>query len=231
MAYRFNGSSDKILFAAAPIIGYTSGPLTVAVYLKRTVLATNDDLVGVFSSGGSARCALYVSSGNRVKFDQNLGGSNAQTLSSTSIWYLVAATVNSSNVARDHVHDGTSWSHASGGTLGAGSFSSGDQIGVSHGGYAGLLAGDVVCAGIKKADSADVTIETLSRTDFSVWRSFGFDWLVGFDTSLQSAGVLQDQASPGTGDEVSKVGTSVVSDPPGWVWAAAAPASGFLSFT
>jgi hypothetical protein len=87
------------------------------------------------------------------------------------------------------------------------------------------LSGDVVCAGIKKADSTDLQVETLSRTLFSAWKAFGFDWLIGFDTSLQSAGVLQDQASPGTGDEISKTGTSVVSDPPGWLWAAAPPES------
>ena len=63
-------------------------------------------------------------------------------------------------------------------------------------------------------------MQALSRTSFAAWLAFGFDWLVGFDTSLQLAGKLQDQAAPGTGDEPAKSGTSVVSDPPGWTWAA-----------
>ena len=52
---------------------------------------------------------------------------------------------------------------------------------------------------------------------------FGFDWLIGFESSLEAAGTLQDLATPGTGDETSDVGTSVVSDPAGWTGPATRP--------
>ena len=87
------------------------------------------------------------------------------------------------------------------------------------------IAGDVVCTGIKKANSSDAAIETLSRTAWSAWVAFGFDWLIGFDSSLESAGILQDQGAAGTGDETSISGTSAVADPAGWSWSAVAPST------
>jgi hypothetical protein len=222
MAYRFNGSGDKIFFSAAPLSGYSNGASTLAIYVKRTP-GLFTDLLGIFDSGSSIRTALYASSGNAMTVYRGVNGAAGPSMSSSSVYYLVAVTFDASGDYRYHIHNGTSWSHTAGGLLSSVAIaSSGDRIGVSTNISAGFLNGDVVCAGIKKSDSADLTIETLSRTAFQSWRDFGFDWLVGFDTSLQSAGVLQDQASLGTGDEISKTGTTVVADPAGWAWAVAA---------
>ena len=54
----------------------------------------------------------------------------------------------------------------------------------------------------------------LSPTDFSTWIAFGFDWLVGFE----AAGTIVDRVTPGSGDETSRSGVSLVADPPGWSW-------------
>lgn len=219
MAYRFNGTSNNIFFSAAPLNSYSNGAITLAIYLKRTALSTFDDLLGIFDSSSGIRAALYASSSNAMTVYRSVNGNTGPTLGSTTAWYLLAVTFNASGNYRYHVHDGSSWSHTAAGVLSSVAIaSSGDRIGISTSIAAGFFAGDVVCAGIKKSDSADATIETLSRTSFDVWRGFGFDWLVGFDTSLQSAGVLQDQATPGTGDQISINGTSVVSDPPSWSW-------------
>jgi PKD repeat protein len=78
--------------------------------------------------------------------------------------------------------------------------------------------------GVKKADSVDATVATLNETTFSSWAAFGFDWLIGFENSS----TLVNRTSPGSGDETARAGVSVVSDPPGWVWAASiAPVADF----
>ena len=56
---------------------------------------------------------------------------------------------------------------------------------------------------------------------FSAWRAFAFDWLVGFEASLTSGGLLQDQSAAGSGDEISHLGApTLVADPPAWSWTA-----------
>jgi hypothetical protein len=232
VSYRFDGVDDQVSFSAAPLNGYANGAITIACFLKRNVLSTFDDVVGVFDSGGGIRVAVYVNTSNQMVVYRSVNGTSSASISSTSIWYLIAVTFNSGGGSRYHIHDGTSWTHAGAASHSSVAIGATDKIIVSSALTADFMAADVVCAGIKKSDSSDATIETLSRTDFSAWQAFGFDWLAGFDTSLQAAGVLQDQATPGTGDETAKTGTTVVSDPPGWTWAAApaAPKSGFLGF-
>jgi hypothetical protein len=87
------------------------------------------------------------------------------------------------------------------------------------------MNGDMVCAGVKKSDSTDLAVETLSRTSFTAWTGFGFEWLAGF----QAAGSpVVNRSNPGTGDETARTSVSLVSDPPGWVWApVATPVAGF----
>jgi uncharacterized membrane protein len=161
---------------------------------------------------------MYVNNSNTLILNQG-GNSIGPAITSSSIWYLLAVTINS-NQPRFHVHDGTSWSHTNGSaTVTADTVAATDQMTFSSGQLAGFFAGNVVCAAAKKANSTDLQIETLSRTAFQAWRDFAFDWLVGFDSTLEAAGVVQDQASPGTGDETSRTSITTVSDPPGWTWA------------
>jgi len=228
MSYGFNGTSDQVEFGRGPINGAALGPYTFAVLLKRNSVGVTKQIGGVFDSAITSRLGWGFSSANVLRALSPLGASNGQTLSSTSLWYLIAVTCAAGTATpRFHVHDGTSWNHAAGSAnSGAITVAGTDRVFIGTGGSAGpWFPGDIVCTGIKKADSADLTVETLSRTLFSAWVAFGFDWLIGFDSSLESAGILQDQASPGTGDEIGISGTTVVSDPPGWSWATTVPST------
>ncbi len=232
MAYRFNGSTDKIEFAIAPFSGYTFGADTFAALLKRGATGVSGAIVAFCDSGNGARHIFSFSGDN---LEQGSGGGadfSSQTPNSTSPWYLVAATWAGSGVTRFHVHDGSSWSHANRGST-SGAIIGRTVVGtdrIQFANRAGSLNADVVCAGVKKADSNDAAIETLNPLYFQTWRNFGFDWLIGFDSSLVSGGLLQDQASPGTGDELSRTGTSAVSDPAGWAWTGL-PAATFVPQT
>jgi hypothetical protein len=233
VAYRFNGTSDFVKFAIAPLSGYSVGPVTMALLFKRNTLATFDVGISVINSGFSAhRALIWVTSGNRPRFSAaGLSDSSSASLliNDTSKWYLFVATwAGTGTPGRFHIHDGTSWVHGDGtaNITGSGTVGGTDVLSVSSAYGADWMAGDVVCAGIKKATRTDGQVETLSPTSFQAWRDFGFDWLIGFDSSLESAGILQDQASPGTGDESSISGTSAVADPPGWSWTGATTYNG-----
>jgi hypothetical protein len=178
------------------------------------------------AAGSANRIIFFFTTGD---FRLTLGGPSVSTQnpSSTSTWYLLVATYAGGGASpRFHVHDGTSWNHAVTASPGAADIAAilaGDRLRVGISGSGSQpLSGDVVCCGIKKSNSSDATVETLTRTAFSDWQAFGFDWLIGFDSSKEAAGILQDQASPGTGDETAISGTSQVSDPAGWSWAGAA---------
>jgi hypothetical protein len=229
MAYRFDGVDDYVRFDIAPLNGYTIGPVTIAAFFKRrTVGATagRDRIIRITPAAGTPLLSLLEV--NDVNGLSLIVGSNQSSalsgvLNSTSVWYLAVATWvgTASSVARLHVHDGSSWTHANSAvTISPGAAISGTGIltVAQLVGDVWSFDGDIVCAGIKKADSTDMQVETLSPTAWSAWTGFGFDWLIGFDSSLESAGVLQDQGTAGTGDETAILGTSAVSDPPGWAW-------------
>jgi hypothetical protein len=222
MAYRFNGSSDYVEFAIAPLSGAPVGPLTFAYLMKRSATSLTRTVARLTNASLTSRWEWNIHSSGVLRTTDEAGtpANGTKVLNSTSLWYMVAVTMpaGATAIPRNHIHDETSWTHeAGGGTLTRiASIAAGDRLRVAQ--STALFAGDIVCVGIKKADSTDLQIEALSRTLFSAWTSFGFDWLIGFDTSLQSAGVLQDQASLGTGDQIAISGTSVVSDPPGWAW-------------
>jgi hypothetical protein len=222
MAYRL-AAVDYIKFAMAPLVGYTPGAVTFAALVKRAATG-QDPIIYTATSGGTDLTYMEVSSGNQLRLIR--GGSSATgttTFTDTTKWYLLAATAPAGNAVypRLHIHDGTGWIHenANFAAPNGPAWGATDQLDISSPFGAGFsFAGDIVCAGIKKADRTDVQVETLSRTQFQAWRDFAFDWLIGFDSSLETAGILQDQASPGTGDEVAISGTTVVADPPGWAW-------------
>jgi hypothetical protein len=222
MAYRL-AAVDYIKFAMAPLVGYTPGAVTFAALVKRAATG-QDPIIYTATSGGTDLTYMEVSSGNQLRLIR--GGSSATgttTFTDTTKWYLLAATAPAGNAVypRLHIHDGTGWIHenANFAAPNGPAWGATDQLDISSPFGAGFsFAGDIVCAGIKKADRTDVQVETLSRTQFQAWRDFAFDWLIGFDPSLETAGILQDQASPGTGDEVAISGTTVVADPPGWAW-------------
>jgi hypothetical protein len=230
MAYSFNGSSDYVAFDIAPFNGSSFGVGTIACFVKRSS-STFDSLVAITDSSFNELMMLYTDNSNvAIAYRGSSPVSSGITVGNTSVWYLIAITFGATGAAtpRFHIHDGSAWTHTTGGAFGGSDLTvSGTNKLVVGRASAGLyLAGSVVCAGIKKANASDGDVETLSRTSFQAWRDFGFDWLIGFDSSLESAGVLQDQGSPGTGDEAAISGTSQVSDPAGWSWAA--PAATFV---
>lgn len=239
MAYRFTPTSNYVRFAPAPFTGYTFGAVTMACLVKRSSSGGSvfDILVGIIDAALNFWRTELTVIADQLNMGANVTSAQpTAAVTGTTAWYTCVCTWSGSGAPRLHVHNGSSWVHENGAnSITATAAVGGTDIFTVSNTFGGTnsLGGDVVCAGIKKASSSDVTVETLTQTAFQSWRNFGFDWLVGFDTSLQAAGLLQDQASPGTGNETSKVGTSVVSDPPGWSWTggAAAPNSGLLAFT
>jgi hypothetical protein len=233
MAYNFRGEgfNDNVEFAIAPMLG-TIDAITVAAFFRRSTASDGDIIVGFSSAAlGNPQRNMRVGATNAAAWIDGANFPNSsQVLGSTSIWYLLVFTkpAGAGATCRFHVHDGTSWVHANG-SVTVNSFTnvSGERFRVGlHSTSTQPFTGDMVCVGIKKSDSSDATVQTLSRTAWTAWKSFGFDWLIGFDSSQESAGILQDQASPGTGDEIAISGTSAVSDPAGWSWALSATYNG-----
>lgn len=234
MAYRFAGSGATVEFDKTPFSGYTLGGYTAAVLLKRNTLASLQRALFVSDLSFPYFALGFASgAGNSTALDTRAGGGNQHVLGpvcgSSSLWYLLVVTGNGTAIPRWHVHDGTSWAHSTGGAVGgAVAFGSTHRVWVSPptawGGE--YLLADVVCVGFKKSDSADLAVEALSPTAFPAWTGFGFDWLVGFENSSS----LANRGSSGGGGEIARSGTSLVSDPPSWVWVAAvAPVADFTA--
>lgn len=220
MSYHFDGVDDQVVFAKGAVDSYSFGPGTIAILVKRNALGAAQMFGGVQHVFGAERFLLEVESGNALRFGIEGFGHQPTTpivLGSTSTWYLIVGTnAGSGAKPRFHMYDGASWVHfdSFGGQADAGT-NSGDKLivggQISGGSY---MSADVVCIGIKKADQTDAQVMTLSATSFPAWQAFGFDWLVGFD----AAGTRSDIGSDGTGDETSRVGTTLAADPPGWAW-------------
>jgi len=225
MAYRFATDAHTVEFDKTPFNGYTLGGYTAAVLIKRSTLATRQGILFIsdlsfpyfqfgFTSGGTndLMLASRTTAGGSPTVIAGLG------LASTSLWYLIVVTGNGAAIPTFHLYDGTSWVH-SGGSAPIGAtiaFGSSQRVWISppSGWGSEYFKGDIVCCGFKKSDSSNVTVETLTTTAFSSWQAFGFEWLVGFE----SAGTLTNRGSSAGGGEIARVGTSVVSDPPGWAW-------------
>jgi hypothetical protein len=228
MAFSFDGVDDRVEFAVAPLSGYTAGPWTAAMLFKLSTLATGDYGPMIMDSGlSNFRLALAVQGDKTIRLERNgVGSGNTSILVDSTKWYLAAVTwTGATSAPRVHLHDGTAWAHGNApSTLSSDYTILGTDKILFGSPYSGsAFSGTAVCAGLKKANSSDAAIEALSPTSFQTWRTFAFDWLVGFDSSLISGGLVQDQATPGTGDEVTRTGTSAVADPPGWAWIPTGP--------
>lgn len=220
MAYRFNASTDRVEFAAAPLIPYTAGAFTAA-FLIKPATGSIQQYVGVVPPGGGFRFTTGKNSGHYPTAELSIfssAGASGNAMSDAAKWYIAAVTYDGGNTQpRMHVHDGATWTHVLGGAAfnaaWTGIIQTGDVIRVGQ-----LIAGsysanaDICCAGIDRANHTDAEIETLSRTLYQAWKDFGFDWLTEFGAS----GTRTDDGAAGTGDEVSRVGTTLVADPPGW---------------
>jgi PKD repeat protein len=229
MAYRFNGTSGQVEFAITPFVGASFGAVTFACLLKRN--SVHDITQGVWtirdSSLATRRIGYQLLNNDFPFFSVDATAGGTVDMPSTTPWYIAAGTWAGSGSVHYHTYNSVAgtWAHR---TETAGTTTS------TFGGTDRMLAGiaaatgnflnaDVVCMGVKKADSSDATIETLSVTNFQAWRDFGFHWLIGFNTALEAAGKLQDQGSIGTGHETARSGiTTGVTDPPSWGWVPAA---------
>lgn len=218
MAYRFDGVDDRVIFNNNPVLGYVPGPMTLAALIKRGAATASLPVFGIDASSSLRRVSQRFGLGNVVSMA--IGATAYQgsaVAASLSLWYLFACTwAGGTATPRFHIHDESGWTHQNATAATPGNLSTltaSDPISVGQVAATGFWNGDVVCAGIKKADRTDAQIEALSRTSFLVWKNFGFDWLVGFD----DAGTITNEMGGG-GDETSRVGTSVVADPPGWVF-------------
>ena len=223
MAYRFNNGTDRMRFAVAPLSGYVVGAITIAQLLKiRAVSGAHQDYVGVIPPAGGSRFFTGLRFDSKPRFDNRIVNVFAPTLTMADIskWYILALTYPGGDVpGRFHLWNGTSWTHEnSGGNLSSfwtSTLDPTDEIRIGQLLDAGYSTdSDVVCVGIDKADHTDAQIETLSPTSYAAWKAFGFDWLVGFE----AAGAITDDGAVGTGDEIGRVGTTLVADPPGFLW-------------
>jgi hypothetical protein len=226
VAYRFTGaSSSRVQFGIGPFNGYTFGAFTIAAFFKRASTADNPAFVFFSNAAGGSNklelMALSSGGGLRVGLAPLEYHGYAVFADTANWWLLVATCAGAGQPVRFHLHDGTSWMHGaqSNGTspsFGGVAIGATDTLFVSAplawGGE--YMNGDMVCAGVKKADSTDLQVEALSRTLFSAWTGFGFDWLAEFSAA---GSPIINRANPGSGDEVARTAVSLVADPPGWV--------------
>jgi hypothetical protein len=227
MAYRIATNADNVEFSNGPWSGYTFGGFTAAVFLKRNTLSTQQAALFLVISGFTFPRFEFGFNSSNLGLLVTRGASASTTLSgpslnSTTPWYLFVVSGNGTATPRFHFHNGTSWAHsnASGALTNNPTVGATDRLFLSPpSGWGGeYLKADVVCCGFKKADSADLTVESLTPNAFSSWQAFGFDWLIGFD----AAGTRINQGGGSGGGEIARTGTSLVSDPAGWSWAPAA---------
>jgi hypothetical protein len=236
MAYRFDGSDDDVRFSMGAFDGYTAGPISGAVLLKRNAASAWHGLICVYDatgadSGNVGLDLIEYSNGNQLAFWNGkvggafIDGSSGTAVSDTSNWQIVGVSWNgASSAPRFHWKVGAgSWNHASGADStgsDANTFATADRIIVGTDPTdSDDLSGDVVCAGMIKANWADGDFEALDMSAFSSWTAKftgAGAWLVGFEAS----GALTDRTGNG-GDEASRAGTTLVSDPGGWSWAGA----------
>lgn len=222
MAYRFTtAGQSRVQFGIGALSGYTFGPLTFAVFVKRANTTNYHALLGIWNNAGSTvkdelRANSGASGGDTIQTNPTTGTDYARTWN-TSVWTLLVVTVSNAGVPRFHFNESGTWTHAA--RTGGATTAASSVIAVDDGLFVGAPGpwggeypdADIVCAGIKKSDTADLAIEALSRTDFTTWQSFGFDWLVGFDAiSTRPA-------------EIARNSVTLVADPPGWAWPSAAP--------
>src|SRR5262245_1845674 len=225
MAYNFNGSNSVVEFGLGVFSGYTVGPYTAAVLFKPAVSSGSRHLI-MFSNAASSNWSIDFRTAAGPPGFHAATASTGSTTASTGTWWILAGTrANGTVTPRFHLFNGTTWTHENGGaTLANATIGATDRLAV--GAFPNLSqpnTGDMVCAGLKKADTADLAVEALTQTAFSSWYGFGFDGLVGFET----ISTQQNRMSPGSGDEVSRSGITLVSNPAGWSWSTT-PASTFV---
>jgi hypothetical protein len=228
VAYRFSTNND-VRFSMGTLDTYTMGPVTAALLIKRNAINAWGGLITISDGGGSTVLAdlLEFDNTNHLAFwngrssSNDISGSTAGTITDTTGWWVVVVTWGgASSAPRYHWKPlgSGSWTHQSlSDSTGASSLAiaTADRIiiGTDPGG-SDDFSGDIVWAGIKKSNDADITVEGLDTTSWSTIQAYGFHWLAGFEAS----GTIND-ASGGGGNEVSRGGgITLVSDPSGWSW-------------
>ena len=222
MAYRTDGVDDSIKFAATPLAGHVIGPITTAYYFKR-LSGTNRYLGAVLDPSLNIRVAHSIGATARGEFtvdSLSAGVSPSSIDSDVGVWTVLVFTWGGSGTEmRFHIWEGSSWIHGNaffGSPTGsAPAISASDFIWIGSFGASAWLNADFVCAAIKKTNMTDAEVEAyFSGRFFPLWEAAAPHWLVGFE---DSATVL-DRSAAGTGDEVARVGTTLVDDPPDWAW-------------
>lgn len=234
MAYRFDGSDDDVRFTMGTFDGYTAGDLSAAMLLKRNAtgawhgMLTINDAAGA-ASGTVLADVMEFSNGNVLAFwngqvgGEMINGSTATTITDTTNWMIVGLSFDGGGTTpRFHWKIGSgSWNHENiTGTLGSAdmaTMATADRIIVGTDPSGGDdLSADVACVGMIEAFWADADFEALSLTSFAAWETKftgSGAWLIGFEDS----GTQTDRTGNG-GNEDTRSGTTLVSDPPSWVW-------------
>src|SRR4029077_17662245 len=115
VATRFNGSTDFVEFAIAPLVGAAHGPVTIAAYfLRNSVGAASQTILALTDSALANKEQWFLGSDfpNLALTAGTLAVSAPQVLNSTTVWYIAAVTKPSgSSPARFHFHNGAVWTH------------------------------------------------------------------------------------------------------------------------
>lgn len=241
MSYRFDGTDDDVRFSPGSFVGYAAGPITCAALINRNGtgawggVLTWTDVAGA-ASGVVGADLIEFSNTDLLSFwngqvgGQDISGSTATAITDTTNWMIVAVSWGGASTApRYHWKIGAgAWVHESiADSTGASSaaMAAADRwiVGTDPTGGDDLNA-DVTCTGAIKSALSDAAIEALDMTTFASWQSVFTDWLIGFETSA-----TQTDRTGGGGDEVSRAGTSLVSDPAGWTWAAEVTIEAFVN--
>lgn len=222
MAYRFV-SGNRLDFANTPFLGYTFGPVTIALLIKLNGTVNENPFVAITNSArATARvgCRSFGAAGQpRLTLD-NVANTVSLVSYTTGVWMLTAFTWGGGGTQPDaHINTGSGWGHHAFPAVVASNGSTAVQASdfLTVGEYTSTLhpASDIVCVGIKRAVMSSAQVEAaMSFTSWATWLAAGYDWLAGFE----AAGTILDQGGTGAGDEIARVGTTLVADPPGWVW-------------
>ena len=228
MAYRFSGADPQVKFLPGGIVGQNMGgsPQSFAALLKRNAIGAWMSVLNVANGSTNVSFPLEFRPENSLESNVNTSESGKQstpdTFTSTTEWEIVGFTWDGSATASAFVFrwkvGAAAWGSRGDTSLTAtNTVTSGHRllVGIEAAGLDDLSA-DVVCMGMTRSTLSQATFESLSMTDFATWEAVftgANSWLVGFE----DAGTVLDRTG-NSGDETSRNGVSLVSDPAGWSW-------------
>ena len=232
MAYRFSGTDPQFRASIGAFNGYNwrTNPSSAAMLLKRNVASAWTGLQGIDTGSAAIYAIDYeITSGNQLTGWDGVSGSTWTAASTapndTTNWMILGYTW-------DGAH-GTTGGWVWRWKVGAGAWGSENEtlpagtptgtLGASH---RHIIANDptladdasidVVCFGKITSNLSQATFESLDMTTFASWNAV-FTGAGALLHGFEVVGSQTDRTGNG-GDEVTRNGVTLVSDPAGWSW-------------